>query len=162
LLGSPAYACNNVPVGYAGLFQSVIMPNVAAGQQLVLRFNEHIYTSDRNIGLQSNLDRFEVLWNSKRVYADMNQDKDKPPQPSYPPPAVCTVYDLGSRDIAVPVTGNPGDTINVVFRIYNQPDAYYNTYVYLDNVRLELEGRSDALSNEAPSLPETPGGYTGR
>ena len=78
------------------------------------------------------------------------------------PPAACTVYDLGRRDVIVPVTGNPGDTISVVFRAYNQPDSYYNTYVYLDNVRLEFQGRSKNQSDGAPALPETPAGHTGR
>jgi hypothetical protein len=163
LLGNPTYACNYVPVGYGSISQHLVMPTVAAGKQLVLKFNYHIYTSDRNVGLQDNLDRFDVFLDNKRVFSDMNQDKNKGPQPYPPPtPSVCTVYDLGSREAVIPVTGNPGSNINVVFRLYNLPDPYYNTYVYLDNVQLELQGRSSNLSDENPSPPDTPGEHTGR
>ena len=76
--------------------------------------------------------------------------------------------DLGSHDQSILVTGNslvavnPGSVVNVRFVVWNRPDSYYNTYVYVDNVRLELQGRSSGLGNEAPSLPETQDGYMGR
>ncbi len=168
LLGSPTYACNNVPIGFGRLTQELIMPDVEAGQQLALRLNYHIYTSDRNFGLLLDLDRFEVLLDNTRVFSDMNQDINKPPNPPYdppntpPPPAVCTVYDLGSREATILITGNPGNPINVVLSLYNLPDQYYNTYVYVDNVRLELQGRSSKLSDPVPSPPDAPGEHTGR
>jgi hypothetical protein len=149
LLGSPAYACNNVPVGSGSLAQDLIMPDVESDQQLALRINYRIYTSDRNFGLLLDLDRFDVLLDNTRVFSDMNRDINKPPVP-YPPPTgpVCTVYDLGSREAIIPVTGISGSHINVVLRVYNLPDKYYNTYVYVDNVRLELQGRFSKLSDE--------------
>ncbi len=169
-LGSPSYACNNVPKGYGSISQYFVMPYVPEGQSLVLRFNYHIVTSDINLGLDDRFDRFEVLLNATPVFKDMNQDKpNKWPSPwPPPPPAVCAVYDLGSQDRTIAITGNPaiagnpGSNINVTFRVYNLYDNNYNTYVYLDNVRLELQGRTYDLSNEAPSLPETPDGRTGR
>jgi hypothetical protein len=164
LLGSPAYKCNNVPIGFGSLAQDLIMPDIAADQQLALRINYHIYTSDRNFGLLLTLDRFDVLLDNTRVFSDMNQDTNKPPNPPYPPPPppVCTVYDLGSREATILITGNSGSQINVVLSLYNLPDAYYNTYVYVDNVRLELQGRSSKLSDPVPSPPDAPGGRTGR
>jgi hypothetical protein len=166
LLGNPAYACNNVPKGYGIISQYLIMSSVPAGQRLVLKFNYHIYTSDLNMGLIDNLDRFDVLLNNDLVFSDMNQDPSKPPQPyerpPYTPPATCTVYDLGRKEAVIPITGNPGSNIIVVFRLYNLPDNFYNTYVYLDNVRLEFQSSSGNYGNEIPALPGTPDGHTGR
>jgi len=155
LLGNPIYSCDNVPIGYGSISQNFIMPSVKPGQQLVLRFNYHIYTQDRNYQVSALYDRFDVLLNGARVFSDMNQDNNRP--------ATCAVYyNLTRREAAIPVTGNPGSNINVAFRVYNLYDHKYNTYVYVDNVRLEFQGRSYDLSNKAPSLPETPDVHTGR
>ena len=123
LLGSPTYACNDVPIGYGSIAQNFTMPAVPAGQRLVLKLRYHIYTSDRNGGLLGNLDRFDVLLNGSVVYSDMNQDPAKPPHPD-PPQAVCTVYDLAAKEVALPVTGSPGSLVNVDLRVYNLPDRY--------------------------------------
>jgi len=141
------------------------MPDLKSDQQLALRFNYHIYTSDLNLGLSKDFDRFDVLLDNNPVFYDMNHDINKPPNPyqkGVPPPPVCTVYDLGSSEAVIPVTGNSGSHINVIFRLYNRPDPYYNTYVYVDNVRLEFQGRPNTLNNEMPLLPDAPGGRTGR
>jgi hypothetical protein len=165
LLGSPAYACNNVPVGSGSLAQDLIMPDVRSDQQLALRFNYHIYTSDLNLGLSKYFDRFDVLLDNNLVFSDMNHDINKPPNPyqkGVPPPPVCTVYNLDVREAVIPVTGDPGSHINVKLILYNRPDPYYNTYVYVDNVRLEFQGRPNKLSDEILSLPDAPDGRTGR
>jgi hypothetical protein len=127
LLGSPAYGCNSVPVGYASLSQSFIVPTVPAGKGLVLEFSYHILTYDRNVLLDDMGDRFDVLFNNIRVLRDMNQNLRY---------QCSTVYDLGRKVVSVPVVGNPGDNINVIFRLWNWPDQLYNTYVYLDDVHL--------------------------
>ena len=112
LLGSPAYGCNSVPKGYASLSQPFIMPSVPAGKQLVLEFSYHIFTYDRNVVLDDHGDRFDVLFNNIRVLRDMNQSLQY---------QCSTVYDLGRKVVSIPVVGNPGDNINVTFRLCNRP-----------------------------------------
>ena len=127
LLGSPAYGCNSVPIGYASLSQPFIVPAVPAGKGLVLEFSYHIFTYDRNVLLDDKGDRFDVLFNSIRVLRGMNRNLQY---------QCSTVYDLGRKIVSIPVVGNPGDNVNVTFRLYNWPDHLYNTYVYLDDVHL--------------------------
>ncbi len=158
LLGNPAYvSCNpgaNVPIGYGSIFQSLIMPDVPTGKRLVLKFNYHIYTSDLNMQLIDGYDRFDVLLGGNRVFSDMNQNPSQGPSCS-------TVYDLGRKEAVIPVTGSPGSILNVTFRLYNLPDHLYNTYVYLDNVRLEFQYIS-SYATETFILPETHDGRAGR
>jgi hypothetical protein len=136
LLGNPAYPCNNgVPRGYASLSQSFIMPNVPTGKQLVLGFSYHIFTYDQqNDPMDSNHDRFEVLTNTFLIMRDMNQS-----QPYGCPPA--PIHDLGRQDASIVVKGNPRESIKVDFRLWNDYDRSYNTYVYLDEVHLRFEER---------------------
>jgi hypothetical protein len=132
LLGNPAYACNGVPVSYASLSQPFTVPRVPAGKRLVLDLSYHIYTFDRNMGLIDNYDRFDVLFNGNRAVSDMNQSRNNDPGCAAP-------HDLGRKAVSIPVMGNPGDNINVTFRLANLPDALYNTYVYVDDVHLHFE-----------------------
>jgi len=70
--------------------------------------------------------------NGNVVLSDMNQSLDNKPRCTTP-------YDLGSKGVSIPVTANPGANIIVTFRLYNRPDAKYNTYVYVDDVHLRFE-----------------------
>jgi adhesin/invasin len=125
LLGSTAYGCNGVPIGYVSLSQPFVVPTMPAGKGLVLEFSYHIYTYDRNILLDDKGDRFDVLFDGIRVLRDMNQTLQY---------QCSTVHDLGRKTVSIPVVGNPGDSINVTLLLYNWPDQLYNTYVYLDDV----------------------------
>jgi len=128
LLGDPAYVCDGgVPEGYAGLLQSFTMPRVPTGKLLVLEFSYHIYTQDLNYDLSYKSDLFEVLLNGNQVFSDMNRSK---------PFSCATVYDLDRTVASVPVVRNPGDNINVTFRVGNLHGYKYNTYVYVDDVHL--------------------------
>jgi hypothetical protein len=151
LLGSPAYACKTVPIGYGSINQDLIVPNVPAGQRLVLRFNYHIYTFDINPNLTDRLDRFDVFLDHNRVFRDMYDSTNND--------ANCfTLRDLGRKDKAItidPAQYISGSTITVDFRLYNWPDHLYNTYMYLDNVRLEFQPTTDSL-NEMPSYAASP------
>ncbi len=132
LLGSPAFTCTGVPTGYASLSQSFVMPDVPAGQQLVLTFYYHVFTFDFNPNLDEHVDRFDVLINGERVLRDMNDDKQKQYR-------CAPVIDMDGKYVSKPVKGNPGDSIPVVFRLYNEPDLLFNTYVYLDDVHLRFQ-----------------------
>jgi hypothetical protein len=157
LLGSPAYSCTTVPIGYGSINQNLIMPNVPAGQRLVLRFNYHIYTFDTNPYLKDTLDRFDVLLNNNLVLRDMYHSE----QNDY---GCTTLHDLGRKDKAIPLDPakyKPGSTITVDFSLYNSFDNSYNTYVYLDNIRLEFQPNANNL-DEMPLVPEMPEGHIGR
>ena len=159
LLGNPAYiSCDpgaNVPVGYASIFQSFTMPSVPAGKQLVLRFNYHIFTLDRNMQLIDGYDRFDVLLGSNEVLSDMNQSRFQEPNCS-------ATYDLGRIEAVVPVSASLDSVVNVIFRLSNLPDPAYNTYVYLDNVRLEFAGSDMRYDGERLPRPDQSSGYAGR
>ena len=141
LLGSPLYACASVPIGYGGINQTLVVPPVPAGHKLVLRFNYHIYTFDINPNLTDRLDRFDVFLDHNRVFRDMYDSTNND--------ANCfTLRDLGRKDKAItidPAQYIPGSTITVDFRLYNWPDHLYNTYMYLDNVRLEFQSNANNL-----------------
>ena len=94
--------------------------------------NSLYYTFDRNMGLVDNYDRFDVLFNGNLVLSDMNQNRNYDPGCAAP-------HDLGRKAVSIPVTGNPGDNINVTLRLANLPDALYNTYVYVDDMHLRFE-----------------------
>jgi hypothetical protein len=134
LLGNPAYACTSVPIGYASLSQSFIMPKVPSGKQLHLLFSYHVFTYDQqNDPMDDRHDRFEVLTNTFLVMRDMNQS------PPYGCPPTTPIHIIGPKDASLVIKGNPGDSINVDFRLYNDWDNQYNTYVYLDDVRLQFQ-----------------------
>ncbi len=130
LLGDPSYGCNGAPVGYASLSQFFTMPDVPLGKRLVLKFDYHIYSYDRNIGLGDKYDRFDVLLNDNLVHKDANQGNFD---------GCATLNNVGPRSKSILVTGIPGQQMKIDFRVYNRPDTLYNTFVYLDNVHLEFE-----------------------
>jgi hypothetical protein len=134
LLGSPTYVCQGgVPIGYGSLSQSFIMPQVPSGWRLALKFNYHIYTDDQNYYLDPTYDKFDVLLNNRVVFTDMNRSE----------PFRCgNRYDLHRNEASVSVTGSAGARIDLTFRVQNGgvvDPTWYNTYVYLDNVRLVFE-----------------------
>ena len=132
-LGDQNYPCNNVPVDYAGVSQTFIMPNVPMGERLFLNFTYQIHTQDLNTTLDSGYDRFVVLINGSEVFKDMNKDSSKRP--------TCdNWYSVGPQGagIAIPTTYDTDQEVTVEFRVYNRPDNLYNTYIDLDNVHLEF------------------------
>jgi hypothetical protein len=133
LLGNPAYPCLTVPPGTGSLSQSFIMPSTSPqGKQLVLKFTYHIITDDQNKDMYDNWDRFDVLLNGVSVFSDMNQDNGYG----------CGHHtDLGRRTRSVTVTGfSPGESVTLTFRVQNgaEPDSTLNTYVYVDDVSVEI------------------------
>ena len=135
-LGDPAYACNAVPIGYGSLSQTFIMPNVPAGKHLYLRFTYHIYTYDRNPYLTGGLDRFDVWLSNTLILRDMYDNRDT----GSPNCSTAVLHDLGrNKEFRWLVNGHPGDSMNILFRLWNWPDPILNTYVYLDDVRLSFE-----------------------
>ena len=95
-----------------------------------LLFRYRIYTNDRNTGLTGDYDTFDVLINGVLRLRDANQIDFN----------FCNVapYDLGWRAADINL-GTGGVLLNLSLGVYNRYDRFYNTYVYVDDVRL-VEG----------------------
>jgi len=135
LLGDPAYPCDDVLPGYGSLSQSFIMPEPDThGKPLVLEFTYHIVTDDQNPKMNLDQDRFDVLLNGVSVFSDTNRYN------GYGCGHHTEIRNSGS----VIVTGfSPGTSVNLTFRVQNgtSPDTDLNTYVCVDNVRLEVKSQ---------------------
>lgn len=130
-LGNPGYACwDGVPIGSGILQQQFTVPRAAEGKSMHLLFRYRIYTNDRNVGLTDDYDTFDVLINGVLRLRDANQVDFN----------FCNVapYDLGwqSADINL---GSGDLVVNLSLGVYNRFDRFYNTYVFVDDVRL-VEG----------------------
>ena len=125
LLGSPDYPCRDVPVGRAWMEQPVIVPSDGSPR---LSLWYRIFTYDRNHDLGNIYDLFVVKINGVQVFADMNTDE----------PYGCQdpVTDLGWRQAIVDLSGYRGSCITLRFENWNRPDPHYNTWTYVDDVRI--------------------------
>jgi hypothetical protein len=128
LIGDPSYACwDGVPIGYGSIRQFFFVPEAPAGQSMHLLFRYRIFTNDRNRYMVDDYDTFDVfvdgvleLRDANRIYFDY-----------------CNVlpYDLGwqTADISL---GAGGTGASLSIEVHNRYDKFYNTYVYVDDVRL--------------------------
>ena len=125
LLGSPDYPCRYVPVGRAWMEQTVVVPSTGSPE---LSFWYRIFTYDRNRALSNIYDLFDVKINGVQVFADMNTNE----------PYGCEdpVIDLEWRQAVVDLSGYRGLCITIRFENWNRPDPYYNTWTYVDDVRI--------------------------
>jgi hypothetical protein len=48
-----------------------------------------------------------------------------------------TLKDLGWRQRIFSLNAYKGQTIQITFYVYNRPDKWYNTYVYIDDVSVQ-------------------------
>lgn len=141
LLGSPAYGHGYpnpvVPVGSGAVSQTVTIPATPEWPLARLSFWYRVFTYDviYHPTRQKYYDSFEVFILSStgvtitRLLQDGNTDlslvgPDKP------------VIDLGWKFAAFDLTPYAGQTIRVWFGNFNRQDGYYNTYTYLDSVRI--------------------------
>jgi uncharacterized repeat protein (TIGR01451 family) len=129
LLGNPALHCNDVPVDSAWVTQTVLIPNTNDAK---LSFWYRIFTQDRNAAF----DRFEVYVNDTRVFLKAKdsgrygcdlEEKD---------------MDLGWQLKTINLRNyfNPdeikGQLVTIRFENRNYPDHWFNTYTYLDDVKM--------------------------
>ena len=141
LLGSPAYGHGYpnpvVPVGSAAVSQTVTVPLISEWPLMRLSFWYRVFTYDvvYHPGRQKHYDSFEVYVLSStgvtitRLLQDGNTDlslvgPDKP------------VIDLGWKLVSFDLSPYAGQTIRLWFGNFNRQDGYYNTYTYLDSVRI--------------------------
>jgi len=141
LLGSPAYGHGYpnpvVPIGSGAVSQTVTIPLLSEWPQIRLSFWYRVFTYDvvYHPGRQKYYDSFEVYILSStdvtltRLLQDGNHNlnlvgPDKP------------VVDLGWKFASFDLTPYAGQTIRLWFGSFNRQDGYYNTYTYLDSVRI--------------------------
>jgi hypothetical protein len=136
LLGSPNYGCGNgnVPIGQAYIWTHVIVP---AGSSH-LRFSYRVISYDVLRNSQAGnewWDRLEVQANGNRLdpasgnpygNATGSYGCDNPP------------HDSGWQEGSLNLSDYAGQTVVLTFFNENHGDLYYNTYSYLDNIRIEV------------------------
>ncbi len=131
LLGNLRYACwNGVPIGYAGISRRFYVPSAPVGQSVYLRFRYRIYSNDRNTELNDAYDAFEVYVDDVLRFRDANQVEFD----------ACNVqpYDLGWRNAYIDL-GAGGSEMILALEVYNRYDRFYNTYVYIDDIRIVVQ-----------------------
>jgi hypothetical protein len=137
LLGSPGYPCSatGVPLGYAAVEQTFSVPDVPDGIPISLDFSYVIYTQDG--GASSQYDRFEVYLDDGGgpvlAYWDGRADSNVSCANWYRLPE--SGWNQASIDLLQPVDYR-GKLITVSFQNWSRFDHWYNTFTYLDNVRL--------------------------
>ena len=130
LLGDPSYACvEGVPLGYARIRQYCFVPRAPAGKSMHLLFRYRIFTNDLNRGLTDEYDTFDVFVNGVLAFRDANTNEAYFQECNVPP------YDLGWRtaDIDLGIGGIP---VDLSLEVHNRFDHWYNTYVFVDDIRL--------------------------
>ena len=140
LLGKTDYACNNVPLGYAGLVQTVTIP--AGGAKLTFKY--FMLTWDGAPLGSTTYDDFEVRLGTATVYSDANRVTTglscdpwwRVPGTSNPRPNP-NGQTGGWYEKTIDLSGYANQTIELAFRNYSRYDHWFNTYTYLDEVRLE-------------------------
>jgi uncharacterized protein YegL len=135
LLGDPNYKCEGgVPVGSAWVEQTVVIPSSVTSPMLYFRYN--IFTQDKNPYLQDEYDRFDVKVGNTLVFSDARRSE----------PYGCTLaskdLDLRWQDGKVDLSAYSGHQITIRFENMStsdyEPDfGWYNTWTFVDNVRIE-------------------------
>ncbi len=145
LLGRTDYLCSStgVPVGYAAVEQTFAVPSTTIPISLTFRYV--IYTWDASPS--DTYDRFEVyvvtdsseeleLWDGNQNSTSLSCDKRwRVPGPDNPRDSKQSGWATGE----VALGPFKGQMITISFRNYNRFDGWYNTYTYLDDIRLVTE-----------------------
>ena len=144
LLGDKDFLCNStgVPVGYAAVEQTFAVPSTTV--PISLTFKYVIYTWDASPS--DTYDRFEVyvvtdsseelkLWDGNQNSTSLSCDKRwRVPGPDNPRDGKQSGWATGEVDLGP----YKGQMVTISFRNYNRFDGWYNTYTYLDDVRLAI------------------------
>ncbi len=137
LLGKTDYNCNAVPLGYAGLSQTVLVPSNGGK----LKFKYFIRSQDGAPLDSLAYDDFEVYIGPNRIYNDANRVTTgllcslwwRVPGPNNPRGG----QTAGWYENTIDLSGYAGQLVTIAFRNYSRYDHLLNTYTYLDEVRLE-------------------------
>jgi hypothetical protein len=143
LLGRADYPCSatGVPLGHAAVEQSYVVPQ--SSQHVTLRFKYIVWSQDASTSGQ--YDRFEVFvapqgGAASLVFSDGNMVNQglgcnvwrRVPGPENPRNG----QTAGWAEAVVSLDSYKGQTVTFSFRNYSRYDGWYNTYTYLDDVRV--------------------------
>ena len=142
LLGSENYKClGGVPLGFAAIKQTVLVPNTPDNMPLNLIFDYIIWTQDSG-AYSGDFDRFEVHFiqgtSDTLVYTDGNNGTYGcgadvltriPPFPEK--------WKLGAVNLVSPKDFR-GNIITISFQNWNRGDSNFNTITYLDSIQIYI------------------------
>jgi hypothetical protein len=140
LLGDPNLPCGNeLPFGqdvFVGVEQQVMLPEGS----ISLEFKYVIYSQDIGYSEETDtyFDTFEVYINGVRQFMDNNNVNDlqckwhRVPSAENTRPEDPAGWATGSIDLSA----YAGQMVTIAFRSYSRYDGWFNTYVYLDDVRI--------------------------
>jgi hypothetical protein len=142
LLGNKDYLCSDVQLGFAATEQTLVVPR----DVMTLTFKYIIWSQDASPSQDpEDYDRFEVYINDQLVFSDGNKHNQdlscdnwwrvpgtetenvRPTDPSGKW-AIATITDMEQY---------AGQRVTLSFRNYSRYDQWYNTYTFIDDVRLE-------------------------
>lgn len=130
LLGNPSWPCRPAPIGEATISQRVDLQDVPSGKRVKLYLDYEIHTEDKMVG--DVYDHFGILINGQKIYEDGNRrddfgcDKDE--------------NVISKTDHMIEVDDKYlGQVITLLIGNYTRFDDWYNTYTYVDNVRIVIE-----------------------
>lgn len=140
LLGNPNYPCSatGVPLGYAAVEQKMSVPNLPDGTEIRLAFKYVIYTQDGGADNEG-YDRFEVYIDdgseSRMVFWDGRTESSVSCANWHRLPA--SGWLEKEIDLTQPVDYR-GKQITIIFQNWSRFDHWFNTFTYLDDVRLKI------------------------
>jgi hypothetical protein len=131
LLGSPAYGCGDspkVPVGQAVMQAYVRVPSAGTPY---LRFDYRVFSYD------SVRDQTGEWWDRLEVRVDSTV-LARYGDPDVSNLSCSNLYDTRWKQGEFNLSAHRGRTVILTFFNENHKDAYWNTYSYLDNIRIDV------------------------
>lgn len=136
LLGSPSYGCFDsgpayIPIGQASMKAYANVPDSGTP---FLRFHYRVLSYDTVKVGQEWWDRLEVQVNGTPLARYGDPDPGSPQDPF----KCSKLYDSQWLSAEFNLSAYKGQTILLTFFNENHKDGYWNTYSYLDNIRIEV------------------------
>jgi hypothetical protein len=125
-MGNPEYGCEEgVPIGSAWMEQTFLVPDTS---HPTLSFWYNIFTQDINPYLDDHLDSFDVRINGALLFRDARRTGKHGCDPQ-------DQADLGWQTGEIDLNAYRGQQIAIRFENRNQPDGFYNTWTFVDDVQ---------------------------
>ena len=122
-LGDPSYECQNgVPVGSGWVEQKVYVPK----NRSTLSVQYNIFSQDIN----PEFDSFDISIEDTLVFREARRTGPYGCEPQM-------LISLGWREAEVDLASYRGQWVDLRLAVRNGPDGWYNTWVYLDQVRFK-------------------------
>lgn len=126
LLGDAALTCHPIPLGEAAVTQMVDLQAAPAGHNITLYFDYEIVTEDKFAN--NDFDRFVALINGQEKHRDGYRGNDTIGCGKW--------HTVKQTNFVLDLTSYGGQNISLLLGNTTRYDAWYNTYTYVDNVRV--------------------------